>query len=239
VRDEEQETMQIRYETTLNGENRAVTTGLAEMGQTEFALVQTANLTEDAAARVLRYIADYVVASGRHIKSGETMRYGWSTLRFSPSSDGTNLMVEELANPFSPRSDTYVRGAATALAILLEQDATVRRNGVQTIAHHPHRSELAVICRYVTPQSDLMVFDRLKSTRQDDSGWFVGCGNPNHNHNDANELGKIHLVHLAEISPKIVAYLAMPEDTRVVFDHGSVIVFAPGQDDGRDDTGAI
>jgi hypothetical protein len=231
--------MQIRYERSAAGENRAVTSGLHEFGQKEFALLQTANLTEDGASRILKYIGDYVTASQKTIKTGETMRYGWSTIRFTPSSDGMYLSIEELANPFSPTSERYVLGAATALTILQEQDNTVRRNSGKSIGHHPHRSELAVICRHVTPKSQLLVFDRLKSTRQDDSGWFVGCGNPNHDHNNVDELGRMHLVHLADVNPKIVAYLAMPEDSRVVFDDGRIIVFAPGQDEGRDDTEAL
>ncbi len=232
--------MQIRYETRADGVRGALTSGLAAMGQAEFVLPMTPGMADEAAVRVLRYIADYVAASGQHILPGETMRYGWSTLRFSPATaDGGLLLIEELADPFAATADSFIPGTAHAVAILQEQDNAVARHGIPRVAHHPHRSELAVICRRLAPSQPhkVMVFDRLKAKASDDSGWFVGCGNPAHDHNDLHELARIHLIYLAELDPKVVYYLAMPEDTRVVFDRGKVIVFAPGQQDGRLDEG--
>ena len=231
--------MQIRIETSASGKRRGVTSGLAAMGQAELALEMTASAPDAAAERVLHYVADYIAASGQHILAGETMRYGWSTIRFAPTASPELLNVEELASPFAPGAESYITGAAQAIGILGAQDDTVRRNGVAVPSHHPHRSELAVICRRLRPNTPpkVMVFDRLKATRQDDSGWFVGCGNPSHDHNDFSELSRLHLVYIATLDPKIVYYLAMPEETRVVFDHGQVIVFAPGEQDGRVDEG--
>lgn len=227
--------MQFRFETGPGGQRRAVTQGMAGMGQYEFALDITDHVTDDTATQVLRYVTDYVATSGQKILPGETMRYGWSTLRFTQ--DGEWLVVEELANPFATSADAYIRGAARSIAILTEQDAAVQRNAIPAAGHHPHRSELAVVCRRLAPDQPrtVMVFDRLKSQRTDDSGWFIGCGNQAHNHNDVNELARIHLVYVAELDPRVVYYLAMPEDTRVVFERTKVIVFAPGQQDGRVD----
>jgi len=228
--------MQVRFESSPTGERRAITVGLQEVGQTEFVLLQSGGVSDDAAQRLLQYIGDYITASGKIIQTSETMRYGWSTLRFGLGADNL-LHIEELTDPFVHNANSYRPGAATALAILREQDAAVHRNNIPTVAHHPHRSEMVVICRHISPQSRIMVFDRIKATRPDDSGWFVGCGDASHNHNDIKELARMHLVHIAEMNHKIVMYLAMPEDTRVVFEQNVAIVFAPGQDEGHPDTG--
>ena len=229
--------MQMRFESAPDGKRRALTNGLVAMGQADLALETTPNISDEAVERVLYYISDYLAASGQHILAGETMRYGWSTLRFAATASPDLLNVEELANPFAPGAEMFATGAAQAIGILAMQDATVQRNGIAIAAHHPHRSELAVVCRRLKPNPPpkVMVFDRIKTTQPDDSGWFVGCGSPDHNHNDFNELSRLHLVYIATLDPKIIAYLAMPEETRVVFDHGQVIVFPPGEEDGRID----
>ena len=231
--------MQIRFESAPTGQRRAVTSGLVAMEQAELALELTQGVTDEGISRVLQYVSDYIATSGQHILAGETMRYGWSTIRFVPTASPTILNIEELTNPFAPGNEGFSVGASKAIAILTEQDATVHRNGIAKVAHHPHRSELALICRRLTPNPPpkVMVFDRIKANRSDDSGWFVGCGNTEHNHNDFNELSRLHLVYLTSLNALIVNYLAMPEDSRVVFDHGRVIVFAPGQQEGKADAG--
>ncbi len=233
--------MQVRYESAPTGQRRVLTSGLLAMGQAELALELTMGVSDEAAGRVLHYVSDYVAKSGQHVRASETMRYGWSTLRFAPTASPELLNIEELADPLSPTADTYVVGAAKAVSILTTQDAAVKRNGIARPGHHPHRSEMAVICRRLRPDPPpkVMVFDRLKSSRSEDSGWFVGCGNPRHNHNDPDELSRLHLIHILTLDPRIIMYLAMPVDTRVVFDHGQVLVFGPGQDEGHPDDTAV
>jgi hypothetical protein len=232
---------QYRLETRADGLQRIITDGLAAQNGRECALELTDGVTADNAERVLRYISDYLTSSGQKIMADETMRYGWSTLRFVQDEGDAALTIEELDEPFAAASDTFRRGAGKALAILRAQDETVRRNGIDTIAHHPHRSERAVICRRLSPTAPwkVLVFDRIKARQADQSGWFVGCGSANHNHNDVAELASLHLVYLSDRDPRIVPYLALPEDTRVVFEPGKVIVFAPGAQEGRIDTAAI
>ena len=227
--------MQVRLETRADGQQRVITNGLMELGQQECALELTNDAAEEYAAKVLHYIADYVAKSQQHIQAGETMRYGWSTLRFVQAPDAPILSIEELADPFSTATDSFIRGAGKAIAILREQDATVHRNGIGPIGHHPHRSERVVICRRLPPSVPwrVMVFDRLQAGQADQSGWFVGCGQADHAHNDVKELASLHLVYLAERDPRIVRYLAMPEETRVVFEQQKIIVFGPQEQAGH------
>lgn len=231
--------MQIRYELAQDGRRRAVTDGLAPFNQFEIALEMAASVGEDAAANLLRYIGDYLAASGKRLQPGETIRYGWSTLRFAQMPPESYLFVSELADPFSSANDQYVPGAARAITIIAEQDSAVQRNGMVAPSHHPHRTETAVVCSRVAPGRPIrvLVFDRLKAVAPDDSGWFIGCGDKSHNHDDATELYRIFLVRLAELDPRIVYYLALPEGSRIVFERRKVIVFPPGQQEGIYDEG--
>jgi hypothetical protein len=227
--------MQIRLETRGDGLQRLVTQGLNEFNQQDFALELLSDVSENEATQLLRYIGDYVASSRQNILPGETMRYGWSTLHFSQDAGADVLTVEELADPSSIGADHYVRGAVTAISILRDQDETVKRNNLRAPGHHPHRSEKAVICRRVSPNQDwrVLVFDRVQARQDDQSGWFVGCGSGSHDHNDVNELATMHLVYLVDREPRILSYLALPGDSRVVFEQRRTIVFGPGEDEGH------
>lgn len=227
--------MQIRFELAPDGGKRAVTEGLSGLGQSECVLPLTSEMTEEAAAHVLNYIANYVKSSGQRILPGETMPYGWSTLRFIFAAGTPNLQIEELAEPLSSVVDAYIPGAWRAIAIRMRQDETVRRNGIATASHHPHRSEFVITCRRISPITPppVIVLDRLKTRRRDESGWFAGCGDAGHNHRAVSEMTRLHLIYLAELEPRIVPYLAMPEDSRIVFEQRRVITFAPGQQEGQ------
>ena len=91
--------MQIRLETRSDGLQRLVTQGLNEFKQQEFALELMGDVTENEATQLLRHIGDYIASSRQQIMADETMRYGWSTLRFTQDPGADLLTVEELAEP--------------------------------------------------------------------------------------------------------------------------------------------
>ncbi len=72
-----------------------------------------------------------------------------------------------------------------------------------------------------------------------DSGWFLGCCRSDHDHNNSAELAKIHLLHLVGQFPGLFPYLAMPVDTKLVFETNQVIVFGPEEQEGQVDFGNL
>lgn len=225
--------MNIKTLTNVQGISYATTNGLVAMGHLEMRIKYGSGVGVEDTSKVLTYISDYLLTSGQRIQHNETMRYGWSTLRFNANSEIGMLTIEELEKPLDPYANEYIEGVARSVAILNQQDATVARNGIIGQGHHPHRTEMAVICRHIRPDSTVMVLDRIKTSAVDDSGWFIGCGRSDHNHNDPNELARIHLVYIVESRPNLLMYMAMPDETRVVLDRNSVIVFSPGESEGR------
>jgi hypothetical protein len=68
---------------------------------------------------------------------------------------------------------------------------------------------------------------------------FIGCCDNDHDHNNAEELAKLHLIHLVEPFPGLFPYLAMPVDTKLVFETSQVIVFRPDEQGGQVDSGNL
>lgn len=230
---------EFRIETNAYGKQRVVTIGLAALGgQQECAVALTEDLSQAEAEHVLNFIADYITRLHQTIHAGDTMRYGWSTLRFVAEPGSGVLVLEELEMPLDDRNDCYIPGAARAVSLVRYQDETTQRLGSPVVAHHPHRSERVVICCRLAPASTwpVLVMDRLdRDPGADYSGWFAGCGDPSHSHDDLAELSAAHLVHLVQHEPRLLPYLALPEGTRLVFEASRVIIFPPNQDEGIED----
>jgi hypothetical protein len=66
--------------------------------------------------------------------------------------------------------------------------------------------------------------------------WLVGCTDREHAHNDPNECALAHLSHLVESYTYIFPYLALPDDSSVVFEDGKVIVYRPNDPEPYLDT---
>lgn len=116
------------------------------------------------------------------------------------------------------------------------QDDVMRRNRISGMAIHPHRTHRVLVCNEVMRRngslSEPLVLNRTEPDTMDDSGWCVGCNSPNHNHDDPNVLDFVHLLHVVQVFPTILAYLAMPVDTMLVISQAEVIVFPPGSEAG-------
>ena len=48
-----------------------------------------------------------------------------------------------------------------------------------------------------------------------DSGWFFGCGNPHHDHNDPANLLRVSLDEVGCRNPRVIRYLALPAGTEI------------------------
>jgi len=243
--------MQIKFVDAENQTRWAVTDGLRTLEQREIA-VTIPWLEQDPRERLLtdllKFIESYLSDQSTQILAGQTMHYGWTTLRFVQDEHNLSgagpevLLIEEIEHPFAP-DDTYVSGVAHTMALMQLQEEAMRRNTITGDALYPHRSRFALICKRVTPKTVQflrpLVAHRAWQPRKPDSGWFIGCCSNDHDHDDPEELARIHLIHLAEHFPAIFPYVAMPVDTKLIFEETQVILFRPGEQEGYVDTGSI
>jgi hypothetical protein len=67
------------------------------------------------------------------------------------------------------------------------------------------------------------------------SGWFVGCCDQEHDHDNPHELATVHLLHLVQRFPGLFPYVAMPVGTALLFEENQAIIFRPGEQEGQVD----
>lgn len=240
--------MNISFRVAENRVRWAYTDGLRLLNQQECA-VQVSWPEHDGRDLLMRhffqFVESYLTHQPKRILSGQTLRYGWTTVRFvrdehNVSGTGTEtLLIEELQNPFAEEERSYGQGMGHALTLLQVQHEAIRRNTITGEAISPHRSQRALTCTRVTPQTvhhlrPLRIHRAYQADAQQ-SGWFIGCCERDHDHDDPDQLAMIHLHHLVRPFPGLFPYLAMPRDTLVVFEVQQAILFRPGEQEGQPD----
>lgn len=244
--------MQIHVRRAQNQVRWVWTEGLQTRGQQEIA-VSVPWPEHDPCDRLLtdllRFLETYLITQPKRILPGQTLIYGWTTLRFIEDSQnlsgaGTGtLLIEERQNPFSEEHPSYVPGVTRTLALLQLQHEAIRRNRVAGDAIYPHGSQHAFVCTRVSPETvhrlRPLTAQRIWEPDSQDSGWFIGCGDQEHDHDNPDEATLIHLFHLVERFPGLFPYVAMPVGTAVFFEESQAIVFRPDEQEGQVDPGSL
>lgn len=239
--------MNVHFTPGEGGVRWAWTEGLTALGQAEIAVPLTwpeDQVRDHQIVRLLEFVKHYVTKQPKRILPNQTLTYGWTTLRFAqqkiPSLPGGAdwLVVSELGEPFGSDPGAFIAGAEQAIGLLQAQEDALRRNRITGHAEHPHRFHRAVVCTEVMRRDGslteplVLLRSREPDNSTHDSGWYVGCNRPDHNHDDPDELEFIHLLHVVQIFPTTLAYLAMPVQTMVVISDAEIVFFPPGSDAG-------
>jgi len=244
--------MQIRSRCAENQTRWVWTEGLQTLGQQEIAVSvpwPEHDPRDMLLTHFLQFLERYLNNQSKRILSGQTLRYGWTLLRFvrdDQNLSGTApdaLLVEEMQSPLSQENPPYMPGVAHTLALLQLQHEVLRRNGITGEAVYPHCSQYALVCTRVTPETlpflRPLKIDRAWQPNVRESGWFIGCCDREHDHNNPDELAPIHLFHLVEQFPGLFPYLAMPVGTMLIFEESQAIIFRPGEQEGQVDPGSL
>jgi hypothetical protein len=226
----------------------ARTQGLsAQEGQQEITIPLTwfANDPRDQQiTRLLKVVKDYVSSQPKRITAGQTMYYGWTTLRFVPASDDESraramLQIEEIQHPFSHEDPQYIPGVGQAIRLQELQETAMQRNRVTGVSTTPHRSHMAIACCHVTPETIQALrplhMERNNMPEKHYSGWFIGCMGQGHNHDHPDELRLLHLLHLVANCPALFPYLSSPVGTALMLKETQVIFFGPDEQEGHVD----
>jgi hypothetical protein len=154
--------MQVHISKGVKAPRWAWTDGLHTHGQAEVAVPlpwSEADPRDQQVKDLLRFLEKYVVEQHGRILPGQTMRYGWTMLRFredeqNEGGQGTEtLLVEELRDPFKFGELAYVPGASRALQLVAVQQAAMRRNRITGESEHPHRSKMVMVCSRIRPET--------------------------------------------------------------------------------------
>lgn len=240
--------MQINFRSAENQSRWVWTDGLRTLGQREIAVAiswPAQDPHDMLLIHLLNFLENYLISQPQRILPGQTFRYGWTMLRFVSDEDdlsgvGTDtLLIEEKRYPFAQDDSSYVPGVALAITLLQLQHDALQRNHIIEDAIFPSSAQIAIACTRVRPETiqqlhPLMAHRAWQPDAQE-SGWFIGCYDDDHDHDDPEELTIMHLLPLVNEFPGLFPYLAMPIGTQLLFEENQVVIFPPGEEQGQID----
>lgn len=145
------------------------------------------------------------VAKGVKYSPGQFIQIGWMRDRVSAQGDNLTLFEPD----FTEAPVRFVRGVTNTLRQLRLQKSVAESVGLETKMLFPNIRQSGIVCSRHQDSIDF-VMERVEP-KNHDSGWFVGCDDPTHNHNDPANLQRLSLYELAVAKPDCIAFLALPE----------------------------
>lgn len=185
------------------------TTRCAEHGHPEVTLQLLREVPIAGAQTMLLRYFEEAVAAGTRFQAGESVRLGWSTLKLIARDDGT-LGVEELDLEHLPQ---WHESVSQTLLEAWRQNEVAKSLGLAPT--FPSQLSTAVVCAQWKETVEFLL-DRKPPQADDDSGWFIGCTDPEHDHEDAQSLRVTQLLNVAAWVPPLAQFLALPPGTEVL-----------------------
>lgn len=189
------------------------TVGLKSMEHAEISVAVDAGLLEEA-ERFLKYASDYLLSSGKRIKSGETMAYGYWLVKFQGVASGDYLETWE----YSADASTFVKGGDLTLSYWRDQHFVC---GQHKAAFTPPRPDkLTVISAGVL--EGLPVQGVRYPSPDHMAGWWITTDLYDGN---IESLRHEHTYHVTAARPDLAKYLALPDGFRFNFSAAEEVWF--------------
>lgn len=188
------------------------TTRCALYAHPEFLVTYDEDVIPEIEVRSFLEGLENTVAEGSHYRAGQTVQVGWTilTLREGPGSQLELLEPDMVSFPIH-----FVPSIDRTLHHLRIQQYTAESVGLEDLMSFPTMQHSAIICSQ--PGKDGLFLDRLEP-KGHGSGWFIGCHDPEHEHQDPSALGFESLYELGRQFPQLIAFLALPPKTTVALD---------------------
>jgi hypothetical protein len=164
------------------------------------------------------------VLSGVIFEAGQTIQIGWMVLKIVKENENELTLQEP---DFCGVPIKFQPTVNNTLAHLRMQKDAFESLDMPAALKFPSILESAIIC---TKHDDSGGFFMSRaSAEQNDSGWFVGCADANHNHNDPQNLKRVSLYELACLREMIIPFIAFPEEASVLFNLRTLKIEFKGQ----------
>jgi hypothetical protein len=181
------------------------TKGLRSSGYSEISVDVDAGLIEES-ERFLKYVADYVLVSGKQLMSGETMAYGYWLLKFQGLEQGDQLETWE----YRADASDFIKGADLTLSYWRDQHFVCNRYGAAFSPPRPDK--LTVISSGVI---EGLPAQGIRYPSPDHmSGWWITTDLYD---GDIKSLRHEHTYHVTAARPDLAKYLALPYGFRFNF----------------------
>lgn len=201
------------------------TTRCGRQGHPEFRFnVDTAIVVEADVNWFLEWLED-TVARGTRFANGQTCQVGWVVTQIRQGEGGDlSIWEPDMCHLPVEWSESLSR---TLAHLRLQKDVVGSVLPLGELAF-PSMRQSAIVCTRLRGADDLIL--ERSTPAGADSGWFCGCRQDNHDHNDPTELRRVSLYEAAvKHAPRIVPYLALPSGVLVEVAGGLPVVFREGK----------
>jgi hypothetical protein len=181
-------------------------------GHPEIAIRFDQLLALDIDAKWLVAFLESSVAEGRKYEPGQTLQIGWTVTKFQQSDANLVRLLEPV-----PGSEPIVfADSVTHTLAHLRQQKDVAESFCPPIEwDFPSMLQSALVCTDLSiPEAGVGVMARHAPDGRD-SGWFFGCENSHHDHNDPANLVRLSLYRVGCQNPSVIKYLALPAGTLI------------------------
>lgn len=202
-----------------------VTQACSRHGHAEFVLTCADGIAFDLPW--LCGVLEGMVASGSVFTPGEIFQLGCSPLMIRNAPAG-RLSLWEL--DFSGVAGKFEHGVTRSLLMLRRQKGVLESFGIEDRLELPTLRQAAVECSRFGAASRRML-SRVSRSDPDDSGWFFGCLDDDHDHNRPENLRGGSLYEKCCASPVVLDFLAMPMGSIVLMDRLGRLEQAFGPDE--------
>lgn len=184
---------------------------LARHGHPEITVRFEKPLPVPGIERMLLGYFENAVAAGTRFLPGQTVQLGWALLRLTERADGT-VGVEEM-DP--DRDGEWVESVDRTLLQTWLQQEVARSVGLEDEMDFPKQHQAAIICRRLLDGSAWLL-SRETPDDGEDSGWFFGCSEDDHDHDQVDNLARVQLFAVTCQLRFITQFLALPPKTEVL-----------------------
>ena len=159
---------------------------------------------------LLRWL-EHEVASGKCFRPGETVQIGWMITQVQFPVDGKSALFEPDMEAFPIK---FVDSITQTLTHLRLQKSVAESVGLAEDMSFPSLRHSALVCNKLNAATDF-IMDRAEPEAAD-SGWFIGCNDPTHSHQDAPNLERVSLYEVGRrLLPRSIIYFALPAGVSV------------------------
>jgi hypothetical protein len=184
--------------------------------------------TQVPVAEDVQWIIDWLeqaVAEGECFTPGQTCQIGWMVTEVRLGENGFLTLWEP---DLRKMPVAWVESVSNMLAHLRLQKDVVESVLPASALTFPSMQQSAIICTRFGNKGHL-VLERTQP-KAADSGWFFGCLDKDHDHNDAAELRCVSLYEaVVSHAPQIIPYLALPAGVLIALENGAPAILHNGE----------
>ena len=183
-------------------------------------------------------VLEGLIIDNYRFEPGQTLRYGWSILRFELGPDDLLTLHEP---DFESLPVQYVPGVSNSVRHIASQIAMIE-SFVMPIGepNFPSMNDEVTVCNRLAT-ADGFVMDRFHEDDDNEcADWMISCNDDDHDHHDANEYDVISYYELLLKKPQILDFLAFPPGSTLVVEPGKLQLIefedVEGEVSARDDS---